>query len=117
MKEVRLTLNAEEFGAVSQVLIDMGVGFRVEPIGSKAPETGPPLAGKSPPARRRKTSRKTAKPAAKRDALAPSGADRLREAITRNQTGAAPGAAPLPGLSYPSAPAGEPTPPAGEDDT
>ncbi len=94
MKELRVTFASDRFNAVSQVLIDMGISFSVEPVDDAPPELVAAHAAPAPATRRRKTAKATAKTAvaAKRraarttaDAPAP-GAHRLREAIARRQT-------------------------------
>jgi hypothetical protein len=91
MKQIRLTLTADEFGAISRFLLEKGIGFRVEPVDDEAPESG--RTGTVAPAgtRRRKAPARTAKRGAKPGTLGSSGADRLREALARTHTAPAPG--------------------------
>jgi hypothetical protein len=90
MKEIRLTLNADDFGAISQVLVDMGVGFRVEPLEDAGTEAAParPNTGSTPP--RRQAAKKRGKASPKqpeaRGETPLSAADRLRKAIARKQS-------------------------------
>lgn len=89
MREIRLTFNADDFGAVSKILVDMGIGFTVEPVREPEAEieAAVPRATAPPTAPRRKAARKKPKAAAKspskRESVPVSGADRLREALTR----------------------------------
>jgi hypothetical protein len=97
MKEFRLTFAAEDFAAVSQALVAMGVGFHVEPIASTP--TGPEVTVRQPPsvAKARGPAKGARKaPAAHRTKqskpdtpVPPTGtqigaADRLREAIGKS---------------------------------
>lgn len=97
MKEIRLTVRADDFVAISQILVDRGVGFRVEPIIATEPEVAPRRASAPPKAKARKPAKKVgrggAKRGAKTDDLLGTGADRLREAIARTGTTAAPATA------------------------
>ncbi|MFO1183744.1 MAG: hypothetical protein U1E56_03015 [Bauldia sp.] len=88
MKEVRLTLRAEDFGAIWASLLEMGIAFYVEPRGgdeAPARETKPPAAAgggaKPAPAKPLKE-----KPKAAGGGEAPaSGAERLRAAMARRE--------------------------------
>ena len=91
MREIRLILNSDDFSAVSQTLIEMGIGFRVEPrsafeapsaetAASPAPTPEKPKGGKA-------SKKPAAKPTAKRDRKPTTGAERLRSALSRNQPG------------------------------
>jgi hypothetical protein len=97
VNEIRLTFRSEDFGPVSKVLVDMGVSFRVEPLTDAEPEA--PRAKPPPPAPRkapRKAGRKAAAPprhATRSEDRIVTGADRLREAVIRNQV-TPPGEAP-----------------------
>jgi hypothetical protein len=111
MNEVRLTVSADDIGVVSQVLVDIGVGFRVEPAVATAAEArakraGPPTAAKARKAAKR--ARATARRSTKSDAPVAAGAERLRDAIARTLPGPErnPPAPAQP--SHPSAPATEP---------
>jgi len=81
MREIRLTLATDDFGAISQFLIDRGVEFRVEPIATKAAPISPNRSGEKPAAGGRKTARKTGKRAARKPTAPSPGANRLREAL------------------------------------
>jgi hypothetical protein len=88
MKEIRLTFRAEDFGAVSQALIGLGVGFRVEPVEEAPAEpVGPSAAPAQPILKRRAAKKAAAKPASRkppaRDETLLTGADRLRSALAR----------------------------------
>jgi hypothetical protein len=89
MKEIRLTLNADDFGTISQVLVDMGVGFRVEPFEESGAEVTPPRPNTSSTPPRRRAAKKRGKANPKQPqtrAEAPlSAADRLRKAIAQKQ--------------------------------
>ena len=99
MTELRLTFASEGLAAVSQVLIDMGISFRVEPVAlARSREEAAPAGEPAPAAKRRvpaKSTRKTAskakrttrpeKPSAEETAA--QGAERLRAAIARSGTG------------------------------
>ena len=65
MKEYRLTFATENFGAISQILVDMGVSFRVEPV---EPAAKPVAAGRGeePAVKPRSPGKKPAKAAAKK---------------------------------------------------
>ena len=101
MKEFRLTFAAEDFAAVSQALVAMGVSFHVEPVGigpaegpvaeAEAPATARVVRGavkgarKASPTRQAKHSRAAKAETPALPANAPTGgADRLREAIARS---------------------------------
>lgn len=96
MKELRLTFRADDFGAVSQILVDMGIGFRVEPIEGPAAEAAPAHASHPPATRRRRSAKKTRKPgspakaagveSSARGDVPASGVNRLRAAIAQNRT-------------------------------
>ncbi len=100
MKELRLTFAAERFGAVSQFLVDMGIGFSVEPVEAAARPAAPPRSDETPQPRRRQAKKAARKSggAAKKAERAPkppapsetsvAGAERLRAAVTRSGTGA-----------------------------
>ncbi len=112
MTDIRLTFAADGFEAVSKVLVEMGIGFHVEPVATPAKKEPAPVAPTPAAPKRRapaKAARKAAKPkrAAKpatADAEAP-GAERLRAAIARTGT---PYRSPLemPGAGEPATPAG-----------
>jgi hypothetical protein len=103
MKEIRLTLSADDFGAISQVLVDMGVSFRVEPL-EGATEATATRGSPSPTPSRGRTSRKARKAGpkqvSKRDEVPLSAADRLRKALAQKQAT---------GGSASSIPTGQPT--------
>lgn len=90
MKEFRLTFTTDNFGAISQVLVDMGISFRVEPIEAAFAEAAPARASHPPAAKRRRSTKKTAKAGAvakpARAEKPATRADRLREAMTRGRT-------------------------------
>jgi hypothetical protein len=98
MKEIRLTFRAEDFGAVSQALIGLGVGFRVEPVEEAPAEpVGPGAAPAQPVLKRRAAKKAAAKPAGRKPASGETlltGADRLRSALTRKPTDLAPSSPP-----------------------
>lgn len=103
MSEVRLTFAATDFGAVSEALINMGVSFRVDPLRAiPAEPAGPaPAAPRAQPRGKAASTRKkqlAARPQQQRETAPVSAADRLREAISRNQ----------PSDSRPSSPPGAP---------
>ncbi len=96
MTEIRLTFAAEGFEAVSKVLVEMGIGFQVEPIAATPKKEAAPAVEAPPPAKKRapaKPARKASKPKraargqkpASDDAAAPA-AERLRAAIARSGT-------------------------------
>ena len=63
MTEIRLTFAAEGFEAVSKVLVEMGIGFHVEPVGDPGQDRRP-APGAAPAAKRRapaKAARKASK--------------------------------------------------------
>ena len=95
MKEIRLTFRAEDFGTVSQALIGLGVGFRVEPVEEPPVETTTAHAD-TPPVLKRRAAKKAAKPAGKppRGESLPTGADRLRSALVRKPADLAPAGPP-----------------------
>ena len=90
MKDVRITISGRDFPAVSKSMVDLGVGFQVEPVEAVERE-----AVSSAPAvpRRRQSKRKATKT---RDASAPErlaarespGAARLRAMAERNRAAA-----------------------------
>ena len=89
MNELRLTFSSEGFAAVSQLLVDMGLSFRVEPVAAAKEEAAPALgnAPTSVKAARERTAKtkklaRAAKPPTSGDAVVP-GAERLRAAIAR----------------------------------
>ncbi len=92
MTEIRLTFASEGLHAVSKVLVDMGIGFQVEPVGAASKAPSAPSAPAVPQPTRRASSRGTRKNAAKvkratvperQPASSPlAGAERLRAAIT-----------------------------------
>jgi hypothetical protein len=84
MKELRLTFKTADFGEISQVLIDRGIGFQVEPVVEARTE----VADKRPPRRPAKKAKKTRgyKASRKRSGgtdIPLAGAERLREALGR----------------------------------
>jgi hypothetical protein len=119
MKELRLTFASEGFAAVSQVLVDMGLSFRVEPVGAATKEEAAPAMEVASAAKQRtptKPARKSpakAKRAAQHEKTPPeamaAGAERLRAAIAKS------GAAYRSPLE-PSATAPEPALPGGGDE-
>ncbi len=117
MKEIRLTFATEGLEAVSKVLVDMGIGFRVEPLGAAARQEAKPAA-EPPPAPRKRAPAKTARKASKvkraarseepapADDASLAGAERLRAAIARTGTTYRSPLEPS-GASEPAGPAGE----------
>ena len=98
MNEIRLTFRTRDFGAISQVLVEMGIGFTVEPAKEPADDVVPAAAAREPAGQRPKPPKKAAK-AVKAGGTKGSAkgaplslADRLREAATRNQPTADPAA-------------------------
>jgi hypothetical protein len=96
MREYRLTFATEDFGAISQILVDMGVSFRVEPIEAAAIKPSPPRIAE-PASTKRSPARKAAKKktgradkAAKGGQASLAGAERLLESLARGGTGASP---------------------------
>jgi hypothetical protein len=92
MREYRLTFTTENFGAISQALVDMGVSFRVEPM--EAPGLTAPS---EVPAKPRAPAKKPAKAAPKKKAAgsAPkpsqpslAGAQRVLERLARSESDA-----------------------------
>ena len=94
MTELRLTFASEGLAAVSKVLVEMGLSFRVEPA-APAPKVESAAGSQAAPAPKRRTSAKPARknPAAARQALHPEraspeatavGAERLRAAIAKS---------------------------------
>jgi hypothetical protein len=87
--EIRLTFETDNFASVSQILVDMGIAFRVEPVGAAVaePARAPRQQPASPqPRRPAKSEAKRAgqRPKPARQSNEPSiGAQRLRDAITR----------------------------------
>ena len=116
MTELRLTFASEGLAAVSQVLVDMGISFRVEPVGPAAQEEGAseaaaPVRRQAPAKPARKSSRKARraaprpeKPQAEETPAA--GAERLRAAIARGGAGYRSPLESPPSPAEPSAPAG-----------
>ncbi len=100
MKELRLTFRTDDFGTISQILIDRGISFQVEPAGAaaeaapvreKAPAGRPRGAAARPKKARKKRARtpdRPEKPAA--GALPLAGAERLREALGQGKAAASP---------------------------
>ncbi len=68
MKEYRLTFETENFGAISQALVDMGVSFRVEPMETARPKAASVSVGEAAATPRRPAKKKSAKSAAKKKA-------------------------------------------------
>jgi hypothetical protein len=90
MRELRLTFSAGDFGAVSQVLVDMGIAFHVEPMeaerGADTPVAAAPVAARRRVAKKpRKGARRTAAPAASAGEAPVSAVNRLRAALTQNR--------------------------------
>ena len=91
MKDVRITISGRDFPAVSKSMVDLGIGFQVEPV-----ETVEREAVSSAPAvpRRRQSKRKATKtrgaatPERAADRESP-GAARLRAMAERNRAAAA----------------------------
>ena len=94
MKEIRLTFGSDDFGAVSNALVDLGVSFHVEPLDGRMAESVPAAARPTPPVRRRaspkKAGKKSARRAPKHENVPVSGADRLRQAVTGTHKTTAP---------------------------
>jgi hypothetical protein len=97
MTELRLTFASEGFAAVSQVLVDMGLSFRVEPVGetarkeaAPAVEAAPAAKGRTPAKPARKSAAKAKRPVrsekAPADEATLAGAERLRAAVARSGT-------------------------------
>ncbi len=92
MKEVRLTFASEGFEAVSKVLVEMGLSFRVEPVGpaarQAAAEAAPAAKPRAPagPARKTSKAKRAARPAKAPAAGDTTGAERLRAAIAQSGT-------------------------------
>ena len=96
MRELRLTFASEGLAAVSQVLVDMGLSFRVEPVGAAAKEEAAPAMEVASAAKRRtptKPARRSpakAKRATQQERTPPeamaAGAERLRAAIAKSGT-------------------------------
>jgi hypothetical protein len=87
MKEYRLTFATDNFGAISQILVDMGVSFRVEPMEAAASGAIQARAGEAP-AKARSPAKKPAKTAqkkAKRDEAPIAGAARQLERWSRGE--------------------------------
>jgi hypothetical protein len=95
MKEIRLTFRAEDFGTVSQALIGLGIGFRVEPVEEAPVEAVAPRTD-TPPVLKRRAAKKAAKPARKppQGETLLTGADRLRSALVRKPADVAPASPP-----------------------
>jgi hypothetical protein len=103
MKEYRLTFATDSFGAISQILVDMGVSYRVEPVEAAVTKAAAAGVGEEPPTKHRSPGKKAVKTAAKRkpgraDRAAkgrqtPSaGAERLLEGLARAGAGPSPAA-------------------------
>jgi len=112
MKELRLTFKTADFGEISQVLIDRGISFQVEPVVEARTEIAP-VREKAPPARKpkktkKKSARKSAKPAAESVPLA--GAERLREALGQGRARTGTPIPPATGLGEGSDRSDEPPP-------
>ena len=93
MKEVRLTFASEGLEAVSKLLVDMGLSFRVEPVGpavrqQAAAEAAPAAKPRAPakPARKASKAKRAARPAKPPAAGDATGAERLRAAIAQSGT-------------------------------
>ena len=97
MTELRLTFPSEGFPAVSQVLVDMGLSFHVEPVGTAARQEAataaetPPTPKRTPAKKARKTAKAKRAARSESPAAAPTpvdatvaGAERLRAAIARS---------------------------------
>lgn len=99
MRELRLRFSAGDFGAVSQILVDMGIAFHVEPVEAPEREADAPVPAHAAVRRRlakkpRKAGRKAAAPAALGGGEAPvSAVSRLRAALTQNRVPGAGGEA------------------------
>ncbi|MEO8668428.1 MAG: hypothetical protein ABI399_07930 [Bauldia sp.] len=95
MSDIRLTFRSEDFPSVSQMLVELGVGFRVEPNVEGVAEVARPKPVVPPaPARKAVQKRKpVAQPRSPARADQLTAADRLREAIIRNQGAGGPGTA------------------------
>jgi hypothetical protein len=98
MKEIRLTFRADDFGAVSQTLIGMGIGFRVEPVEDAPAEAVAPRAAPAQPILKRRAAKKGTKASVKKppppgETLL-TGADRLRSALVRKAPDLAPASPP-----------------------
>jgi hypothetical protein len=110
MKEYRLTFATENFGAISQVLVDLGVSFRVEPVEAAAGRAAPARVDEEP-AKPRSPARKPVKTAAKkktgrggkgakgRESPA-AGAERVLERWSRGEGGT--GLSPAPSAEVPA---------------
>ena len=106
MKELRLTFKTADFGAISQVLIDRGISFQVEPVAVAAAEAAP-VRDKPPPSRKpKKTKKKSARPG--RPAA---GVERLREALGQGRASSSPPMPPATGLGEATNRSDEPPPP------
>jgi hypothetical protein len=107
MKEIRLTFRVEDFAAVSQALLGLGVGFRVEPADEAPAETATAHAD-TPPVLKRRAAKKAARPARRppRGETLLTGADRLRSALVRKPADLAPAGPPAEAGGRPS-PSGE----------
>jgi hypothetical protein len=91
MKDVRITLRGEDFAAVSQSMVDMGVRFQVEPLAGEdedavATAAAPKRAAakRKPQARSARSTAQSASAAGERGQEA-SGAARLRAMVERNR--------------------------------
>ncbi len=108
MKEVRLTFASEGLEEVSKVLVEKGISFRVEPVGSPAKQEIAAEAAPRAPARPARKASKAMRPTrpAKADATSP-GAERLRAAIAQSGTAFRSPPEPSEGAPPPARPAGE----------
>lgn len=97
MTDLRLTFASEGLAAVSQILVEMGLSFSVEPVGAVAKEektapaaAAPPTTSRRPPAKTARKSPAKTKRAAQSErgpSDAPAaGAERLRAAIAQSGT-------------------------------
>lgn len=89
MKEIRITFRSEDFAAVSQSMLKLGVTFQVEPIEDE--EEQPVRATPAAPPKRRQAKRKSGRAARVAAASADttrdgSGAARLRAIVERNRS-------------------------------
>ena len=99
MNEIRLTFSTHDFGAISQMLVDLGISFRVEPMKGLEAETVMPTARMAPPPARA-AAKKPARgggagaqrptKSQRSEGRGVSAADLLRQAITRNQASVPP---------------------------
>jgi len=98
MKELRLTFKTADFGAISQILIDRGISFQVEPVDVAAAEPAS-VRERTPASKPRRPAKKTKKASARKHArpekpaaggLPLAGAERLREALGQGRTSSSP---------------------------